>query len=287
MGQTISLAIIPVAGLGTRLGPITRVLPKAMFPLVGPDGAVRPVADWIARSAAAAGVERIVFITSAGQEAMLRAYFAGEADLAGRIACIADVAPHGFGYAVAAAADLAAGRPVMVLLGDHVHLAEDGPGPVAEVASAFAAGEAAAVVGVQRVGAEGLGLVGVCRGEPAGERLYRCTDIVEKPDAATAADRLITPGLPAGQYLAHAGIYAFSAEIFDCLARRVAARPDGREVGLTEAQQDLLARHRDGYLLREVTGRTLDTGTPAAYAAAVAALAGSGGRFEAEDEAQR
>ena len=278
MADEIAAAIIPVAGLGTRLAPITRAVPKAMLPLVGSDGSVRPVADWIAREAAAAGCERICFVTSVGQDELMRKYFAAEAELSGRVEYVTGVEPLGLGYAVWAARDVAAGGAVMVMLGDHIHLpAPGGPAPAAQVAEAFAAARPAAMVGVQAVDAGELHLVGVCRGAEPDGCVYRCMDLVEKPDAATAAARLTTPGLPDGRYLAHAGIYVFAAEIFDCLAPLVAARAEGAEVGLTEAQQALLARRGGEYFLCAVDGQTLDVGTPAGYAAAQAAMAAGGG----------
>ncbi len=273
MEGRIATAIIPVAGLGTRLAPVTRALPKGFFPLVCPDGSVRPVTDWIVREALSAGCEQICLVVSSGQEGMVREYFAGEEDLAGRIRYVTDVEPFGFGYAVWAARHVAGDGPVMVLLGDHIHLCPYGCGPpAAQVAEAFAANGPAAMVGVQVLGGEQVQGVGVCRGEPLDERLYRCTGIVEKPTLSAARESLVTPGLAKGKYLAHAGIYVFTAEIFDCLEPLVAGRPEGAEVGLTEAQQALLARHRQEYLLRRIEGMTYDMGTPAGYLATQAAL---------------
>ncbi len=261
-------AIIPVAGMGTRLAPVTRVLPKALFPLVCPDGSVRPVADWIAREALAAGAERVCFVTSAGQDELLRKYFAGEAGLAGSVEYVTNVPPHGFGYAVHAGREFSAGGPVMVLLGDHIHIpAQGAPPPASQTAGAFFARPGAcAMVGVQTVGPEQLRLVGTCRGEPIDDGLYRCASLVEKP-SPEAAKSLVTPGLPAGRYLAHAGIYVFANEVFDCLAELVARRKEGKEVGLTDAQQMLLARRPKDYYLCLVRGQTCDTGTPEEYLA--------------------
>jgi UTP--glucose-1-phosphate uridylyltransferase len=310
-------AVIPLAGAGRRMMPATRVLPKALFPLVSPDGAVRPVADWIVRHALTA-CRRACLVCSAGQDELLARYFAGEADLKGRIDYVAGVEPYGFGYAVWAAWRRAgiAGGNVMVLLGDHIHLAAPGaPTPAQQVAAAFARQQCSAVVGVQVVDQSQLGLVGVCRGEPAGfsdfleKGLYRCTRLVEKPDAATARAELVTPGLPSGKYLAHAGIYVFTPEVFECLDSLVAARREklsrdakdaededllkkkrlllssaspaslpasgavcsGREIGLTDAQQMLLQRRRP-YFLRLIEGTTHDTGTPEGYVRTQAAM---------------
>ena len=273
MARGIPGAIIPVAGLATRLRPLTRVVPKALFPLIGGDGLVRPVAEWIAREALEAGCERICFVTSPGQDGPLREYFAAEGDLAGRIEYVSGVEPFGFGYAVFAARAFARGDPVMILLGDHIHLpAEGAPAPTAQVVEAFSQTAPSAMVGVQVVGETELERVGVCCGESLGGSVYRCTELLEKPDPATAAERLATPGLPERTYLAHAGIYAFTAEIFQCLEPLVAARAEGAEAGLTEAQQALLAGARGEYLLCRIAGTTHDVGTPAGYLATQRAI---------------
>jgi UTP--glucose-1-phosphate uridylyltransferase len=267
-------AIIPVAGKGTRLTPITRLLPKAMFPLIGPDGAVRPVAEWIVREAFDAGCDRACFICSDDQQAMLKAYFAGDPVLAGKIEYVTGVPPFGFGYAVWAGKEFAAGSDVLVLLGDHVHRASPGQEPPsAQVAQAFGQSKSAAVVGVQAVSADELRLVGACRGERLAGRMYRCSRIIEKPTPQQTPE-IASLDLPAGQFLAHAGIYALSNEIFDHLDELVRRRPEGKEVGLTEAQQMLLTRHPEDYLLYHVSGETYDTGTPENYLATLNALAG-------------
>jgi len=160
----------------------------------------------------------------------------------------------------------------MVLLGDHVHLPAPGrPAPAEQLVEAFSSGAAAAVA-VQTVGEAELAKVGVCRGQPCGQGVYRCREIVEKPSVDLARARLASPDLPAGRYLAHAGIYLFTPEIFDCLEPLVRDRPDGREVGLTEAQQMLLERRPEEYLLVAISGSTHDTGTPEGYLETQAAI---------------
>lgn len=276
MGDVISLAIIPVAGLGSRLYPMTRILPKVMFPLVATDGSVRPVADFIVQEALGAGVERVCFVTSTGQDRLLRSYFAEDRQLCERIEYITDVAPAGSGYAVWTARAVASGGAVLVLLGDHVYIADEGvPPPARQVAEAFAAHDAVAMVGVRTISEAEVASVGVCRGTNLDGDIYRCTDIEEKPDQAVAADRLVTPDQPGGSYLAHAGIYAFTSQIFDCLHELVSIRGEGAELGLTEAQQVLLTRHQADYLLCHIRAQSHDVGTPMGYLETLAAVAQS------------
>jgi len=281
----IEKALIPVAGLGTRLRPVTAVLPKAMFPLVDPRGRLRTVVHLILAEAAASGIRQAAVIVSPGQQEVIERYLdaaralaaqdAGEVGLPEEIEYIVQPEPEGFGEAVLRGREFAgSAEAFMLLLGDHVHVEDAGCPPCAgQVADAFGRRGGAAMVGMQTVGAEELSLVGAAGGEPIGQRLYRCTDFVEKPDLATARRRLTTPGLPADTFLAHCGIYIFTPEIFDCLAELAAAGPgEGQEVQLADAQSMLLGRHRAEYYLLRIAGRALDTGTPEGYAAAQAAL---------------
>ncbi|HAU39303.1 MAG TPA: hypothetical protein DCX07_16535, partial [Phycisphaerales bacterium] len=167
-------------------------------------------------------------------------------------------------------------EPLLVVLGDHIRLpASPEKTCAAQVVEAFVRHGGAAMVGMQVVGEGELRLVGAAAGEPVGPRVYRCTRLIEKPDAETARRRLITPGLSQGTYLAHAGLYAFTSEIFDCLESLAAeGRGAGGELQLSDAQSMLLARHPRDYYLLHVAGRVLDVGTADGYASAVAELAG-------------
>ena len=273
----IRKAIIPVAGLGTRMRPVSTVVPKAMLPLVDAQGRVRTVAHVILAEAAAAGVDTALLVVSPPHAEMIERYFADlgaaeRSDLPG-IEYAVQETPGGFGRAVLCGRGFLAAEPFLLLLGDHVHVAAPGePACSAQVVRAFEGAAAAAVVGMQPVGAEELSRVGVARGEPVDGRLYRCTDFVEKPDEPTARQRLVTPGLEEGTYLAHCGIYAFGPEILTCLAELGAAGPADGEVGLADAQAVLLQRRPEDYLLYRIAGRACDTGTPEGYAATQAAL---------------
>jgi len=277
----IRKAVIPIAGLGTRLGPIGAAVPKALLPLVGADGRVRPVAHWICAELASAGVESMALVHSPSQGEAVRRYFdaaraAGAGDLPPNIEWIAQDAPRGFGDAVLRARNFAAGEPVLVVLGDHIRLpALPGKACAAQVVEAFARHGGAAMVGMQVVDESELSLVGAAAGEPVAPRVYRCTCLIEKPDVETARRRLVTPGLSEGTYLAHAGLYAFTSEIFDCLESLAAeGRGTGGELQLSDAQSMLLERRPRDYYLLHVAGRVLDVGTAGGYASAVAELAG-------------
>ncbi|MFB3893523.1 MAG: sugar phosphate nucleotidyltransferase [Phycisphaerae bacterium] len=286
----IRKALIPIAGLGTRMGVLARAVPKAMFPLVGADGRIRPVVQCIIDEAMSAGVEQVGLIVSPAQVELLRTYFdALAAEDSGRVRRAAEFivqpSPEGFGEAVARGAKFAGDEPFMLLLGDHVYKAAHDAKPcAAQVADAFAWQGGAAMIGMQTVGPEELPKVGTAGGEPIGpetacvgneSRIYVCRRFIEKPSIETARHELRTPGLGEDQYLAHCGIYVLTSEIFDCL-RELSARPRpaGKEIQLADAQSMLLARHPNNYYLYRIDGRAYDTGTPGGYLATQKAIAG-------------
>jgi UTP--glucose-1-phosphate uridylyltransferase len=277
----IRKALVPIAGLGTRMYPLTRAVPKAMLPLPAGGGALLPVVHWICSDAAAAGVQSVMVILSPRQEAAVREYFAlarqaGLPPLPEDIRLAVQESPKGFGDAVAIGEEFVADEPFLVLLGDHVYISGSANRScVAQVAAAHERHKGVAMIGVQPVGPEALALVGVAGGEPIADRVYRCKDFVEKPDLATARRRLVSPDIPDGQFLAHCGIYVFGRQIFECLsAVSRANQTAGSEAQLASAQAMLLERHPREYFLARIDGRAYDTGTPGGYIQAFSAFAG-------------
>ena len=132
-------AIIPAAGLGTRLLPNTKSIPKEMLPLVD-----KPVIQYIVEEAVAAGIEEILIITNRGKSA-IENYFDYAPDLEERL--ILDGKPHdarivrevadmadvfflrqketkGLGHAVWRAKSFVGDEPFAILLGDDIMLSE-------------------------------------------------------------------------------------------------------------------------------------------------------------------
>ena len=269
----ITKAIVPVAGLGTRLGPVTDAIPKAMLPLVDAKDRIRSVVHCILAEASAAGIREVGLVVAPRQKQVIENYLAAArdaGDLPREIEYVLQPKPKGFGDAVLRGADFAGSSDAFLLmLGDHVRVADAGSPPcAAQVIAAFERYGGVAMVGMQDVGAEELPRVGVARGEPIAGGVYLCTDFAEKPDAAAARKRLVTPGLPEGRFLAHCGLYVFTAAIFDCLKALKSSGGRGGELQLADAQSMLLERHPQDYRLLKVAGRAYDTGTPGGYAEA-------------------
>jgi len=293
----ITKAVIPAAGLDSRLLPASLALPKAMFPFVDADGRVRPVLHMLIRQAVAAGIERIAVVVPPAGENSFAGYFRDHrsrprfeglaaasadldelAELAGRITYVTQPHPAGFGDAVRCGRGFAAGDPVLVMLSDHLYLTEkDAPTATEQVLGAFAAMDVASVVGVRIAPVGELHLHGVVAGDPAAEGVFDVRRIAEKPSPRTARERLVTAGLPADHFLTHFGLYAFRSAIFDVLDQLAEDPNCGTgELQLTAAQQRLITcGGRTRAVL--VRGRSVDMGNPADLARCQEELTAHGG----------
>jgi len=269
----IQKALVPIAGKGARLMPVTSIVPKAMFPIVQHGSTIRCLLQLILEQIISAGIEHVGIVVSAGQTNMLKRYFksvleGGYGKLPAHIEYITQPSPEGFGDAVLRAATFVGDDPFILLLGDHVHIEKCGEPPcTAQIARAFDSSNGVAMIGVQQVSARELSKVGVASGTKIKGDIYLCKNFIEKPDLKTARQELVTDGLSDGAFLAHCGIYAFTAEIFDCLSRvGEAAQRVSKEVELAEAQSLLLGKYPKRYFLCEIAGRAYDIGVPQGYA---------------------
>ena len=265
-------AIIPLAGKGTRLMPVTAAIPKALFPLADGAGRIKCVLHVILEHVLDAGIDQVALVVSPGQAEMLERYLDAARRMEGssipdRVTFIEQIHPRGFGDAVLCCAGFVGGESFVVLLGDHVQVPVKGAKPgVTQVTEAFDLRGGAAMIGMHEIPVSELSKVGVAKGEPLGGCVYRCVDFVEKPDLETATSRLETLGLGKGVFLGHCGVYAFTPEIFDCLEEetRHKSRVQG-EVEMAAAQHRLLQRHPRDYYLLQIAGRACDMGTPEGY----------------------
>jgi len=295
MAQKVRKAVIPVAGLGTRHYPASRVLGKALLALVDRDGLTKPLVQIIAREALNAGIESICLVVSPQQREPLEAYFRpgrgarppggrqtesmrrGDRrvrEIAEHLCFVVQESPEGFGHAVWCARDFVADEPFLVLLGDSIYLSHEARNCAAQLIDAFRE-EFSALTSVARTHESLLARFGTIRGQPvdSDERLYEAERIVEKPTLAFARQHLRSPGLPADQYLCHFGSHVFSPAVMEMLTRLVRDNVRQRgEIQLTTAQE-MVRRQFGRYYVYEVRGRRYDAGVPAGLIEAQLALA--------------
>lgn len=224
------VAVIPAAGFGTRLRPLTDALPKEMLPV-----GRRLALEHIVAEMKGAGMERLVFVLSAVKEPLIRARF-GEGDGDGlRFAYVLQPEMRGLGDAVLQAAPVVEDAPFVVALGDAV-FEEPTPGAlITRLLEAFLSENAAVGLAVQRVPRERLSRYGVVQpiGASAGGAVLPINDIIEKPSPEEAPS----------DYAA-AARYVLSPEVFAALRHTPPGR--GGEIQLTDALRALLQAGRRG-----------------------------------------
>ena len=260
-------AIIPAAGLGTRLLPNTKSIPKEMLPLVD-----KPVIQYIVEEAVAAGIEQILIITNRGKNP-IEDYFDYAPDLEERLIAdgklrdarivreVADMADvffvrqketKGLGHAVLRARNFVNNEPFAVLLGDDIMLSET---PVLRQLVTAAEQNECSAVAVRQVPDELITKYSSVKlEEKLSDRVYRISDMNEKP---TLEEKLSD--------FAILGRYVLTPGIFDILENT----PPGRnnEIQLTDGMRTLC--HREKMCAVDFEGRRYDTGNLKGYLEAI------------------
>ncbi|MBC8141135.1 MAG: NTP transferase domain-containing protein [Armatimonadetes bacterium] len=233
-------AIVPAAGRGTRMRPLTSAVPKELLPLGRKAGL-----QHIAHELAAAGIQKIVLITSPEKEAILRGAFGDRDPDTGTLFVYAvQQTMRGLGDAVRCAAPFVLiGEPVIIALGDAV-IGEPEPGGLTRrLIDACASDPRTVGLCVQAVPPEQVSRYGVVK--PATEATdapFAITDIIEKP----------TPELAPSRFAA-SGRYLLPYAAFDVLMQTA---PDAKgEIQLTDALRELLLTH-PGVAVPLLTGET-------------------------------
>lgn len=269
--MTVTKAVIPVAGFGTRMLPASKAIPKEMLPVVD-----KPAIQYVVEEAAAAGFRDIILVTHSAKKA-IEDHFDTQAELEAslaakgkqalldevrqclpsgvRLAMVRQGQALGLGHAVACAAGLIGDAPFAVLLPDVLLDGTAGRHDMTDMVAAFEASGHAQVM-VEAVAAERVdqyGIVSLQAPIKAGEGAPM-TAVVEKPSQAEAPSNL-----------AVVGRYLFPAAILPLLQQ---TRPGkGGEIQLTDAIDALIREGRaDAW---QMTGSTFDCGSKLGYLEAV------------------
>jgi UTP--glucose-1-phosphate uridylyltransferase len=233
--------MIPAAGLGTRVLPASKAVPKEMLNIVD-----KPAIQYIVEEAVAAGIEDILIITNRGKGVIedhfdhayeLEHQLAGnpkKAEILAQVKAVSELAnvyflrqkiTKGLGHAILCGKNFVGREPFAVLYGDDVIFAEDPvTAQLVRVSEEFGCG----VIGVKEVARRDVPKYCSVENVLLRDNIMRVTDIVEKPEPGafrscfSILGRVILP-----------------PEIFSMLEAGVAATPAGEEYYLTEAMADL------------------------------------------------
>ncbi len=255
----IRKAVLPVAGLGTRVLPATKVVPKELLPIVD-----KPTLQYIVEEAVEAGIEEIILVTSRSKRAIEDHFDAfpeleqtlerkGKKKELAAVRRVQEMAkyvtvrqsePLGLGHAVLTAKEAVGDEPFVVMLGDEIYTPE---APCLRPLIDAYERHQSTILTLFTSPREQISSYGIASVKEQEEGVYQVLDLVEKPSIEEAPSDL-----------AVAGRYVLTPDIFAILEQTPPGR--GNEIQLTDA---LLVQARAGrcYGLR-YDGARYDMGTP-------------------------
>lgn len=254
----VTKAVIPAAGLGTRVLPATKAMPKEMFPIVD-----KPAIQYIVEEAVRSGITDILIITNRGK-GIIEDHFdrtpaleqrllqSGKKDVYDQLVDISKLAniyyirqkeTKGLGHAVNCARSFVGNEPFAVLYGDDVIIGED-PACGQLIRAYEKYGKA--VVGIKAVPESEISKYSSLKVEQLEDNIYSCTDMVEKPKTKEAVLSLYSI----------LGRCVLTPDIFDILDNTPAGA--GGEIQLTDAMRTLA--QTVGMTGVDYTGKRYDMG---------------------------
>ena len=237
-GAEVKIAVVPVAGLGTRLLPATKSQPKEMLPV-----AKKPVVQYVTEELEANGIEQILFITGKSKTS-IENHFDFDHELirglreGGKEELLAELdfermgvrffftrqrRQRGLGDAIGCAQYFTADHPFVVALGDSIMGLEQPSRVVSQMLAVYRENPGSSVIAVEEISPSRVSRYGIVH--PGGEgEVFPIRALIEKPSPENAPSNL-----------AIAGRYVLSPSIYDALTE---TSPDSSgEVQLTHGIQ--------------------------------------------------
>jgi len=259
----IKKAVIPAAGLGTRILPATKAQPKEMLPIVD-----KPAIQYIVEEAVASGIESILIVTGRNKKS-IEDHFdksveleqtlleKGKHELLAEIQGISGLAnihyirqhePLGLGHAILCAQPFVGDEPFAVLLGDDIMVSETPA--LCDMMQLFEVSGGMQVVGVQAVPDTDVGKYGIIAPVSRHGRAIRVSDLIEKPSPKEAPSAI-----------AIMGRYILKPSIFEAL--QTIDKGAGGEYQLTDALREIC--RSEGLLALPLSGERFDIGDKFGY----------------------
>lgn len=236
-GHHVRKAVIPAAGLGTRLGALSAILPKELIPLVN-----KPSLHWILDEAAEAGISEVCLVISPAKSELMYKFLSTYTTTL-KIDIIMQRYARGLGHAVLAAERWVGGEPFAVILPDDYLLGENATEQLMDIHHKTGM----SVFAVSETPEEELSQYGVAQIKVMPDGLLHVLDIVEKPRPGTAPSNLSVVGR-----------YVLAPTIWEYLHHE--AMTSTGEIQLTSALQSLA--HEARVTAFKSRGERHDLGNP-------------------------
>jgi UTP--glucose-1-phosphate uridylyltransferase len=241
--MSIDVAVVPVAGRGTRLLPLTKSQPKEMLPV-----GQKPVVQYVAEELLLSGIHRLLFVTGPGKTAIENHFDIneglimnlrenGQEDLLETLSYEREQVDYfytrqrrqlGLGHAVLCARAMVAHDPFVVALGDSIIGLHAQSRIVRRMSDVFERESADAVIAFESVPREDVVHYGIADVGRQGDDFFELKSLVEKPTVDEAPSNW-----------AVAARYVFKPVIFQYLEHTAAGK--GNEIQLTDAIGSLIA----------------------------------------------
>lgn len=283
---TIRKAVIPVAGFGTRLYPMTRFLKKDFFPIVDKDGFVKPVILILLEELINSGIEEICIVIGSDEERQqyrdffersinsehidklkpeLRTYEEKIRSIGKHLKFVYQKEKRGFGHAVYQTAEFAAGEPVLLLLGDTIYRSNTSESCTRQLIEAYEQFNCP-MISIHEIPLTDVSHYGIMHGQwdTARERFLHIDSFVEKPTINYAEESLGVKDKSGNEhYYSVFGQYVLTSDVYDQLRADIDAATDiTKEIELTSAIEKV--RSKTGLVGVRINGRMFDMGNPKA-----------------------
>jgi UTP--glucose-1-phosphate uridylyltransferase len=277
-------AVIPAAGFGTRLFPVTKVVKKELLPIIDRHGRAKPVILAIVEEAISGGIEEIGIVVQPGDRILFEEFFKVPPKpelfnklslqnqeysqylqaLGNKITILVQEEQEGYGHAVFCAKEWVQNEPFLLMLGDHVYSSDTESSCARQVLEIYEQVNQS-VVSLTVMPGEIIHKAGCVTGdwqEPNSILLVK--QLYEKPEIEYARQYLRIEGMADDRFLCIFGLYVLTAKIFDYLEEHISKNFRERgEFQLTSCLDRLCQEEgMTGYV---VQGKSFDIGLPDVY----------------------
>lgn len=282
--KPVTKAIIPVAGNGTRMYPITKLLRKAFLPIIDGDGMVKPAIMSILEEIDAAGIEQICLIIDEDDQRDYDKFFNQKLSdehvaklssemldyerkirkIGKKLRYVYQKDKLGLGHAVSLCEEFAGDDPVLLVLGDQLYMTTNNKSCTEQILENFSETEKL-TVSVCEVNLEDVCKYGILSGTiEEGNDYFMVDKMYEKPEESYAKEYLYTKVNNQKKYFSVFGEYILTPEVFKELRRNIEkGYKEKGEFQLTTALDKV--REKQGMISFIPDGEMLDIGTVDSY----------------------
>jgi len=286
--RQVRKAVIPAAGFGTRMFPLTKAVKKELLPVIDAEGRAKPAILAIVEEALGAGLEEVgIIIQERDRGAFEELFYVPPAvehlnrlsredqeycryldEVGNRVTFIIQDAQEGFGHAVYCSREWVGDEPFLLMLGDHLYRSHTEVSCARQVLDVYEK-DGRSVLGLKPVPAAEVYRFGCAAGAWSEDReVLEVTEVSEKPTEDYARERLRVEGQKEDTFLSVAGLYVLTSKVFEYLEEDISRnlRQQG-EFEFTPCLDRL--RREEGLNGVVIDGERFDIGMPDSYRRAV------------------